>query len=141
MIFFQYFTKTWVRGSLDDFIPFSPKTTHVDKAINKINFKDPKKRNFFKDLYHSMKEAYEEFSKSSHGNLMQIMLLTEENASDHDSKIVRLGGKVQFLPRSINYLRALLDYSEIVYLFLKYEFPENQDENLFIENIKELFQQ
>ena len=137
--FLKYFTKTWVRGSTEDFIPFSPKTTHVDKAINKINFKDPEKRKIFREMYYSMKETYEEFSKSAHGNLMHILLLTEENAAINDTKIVRLGGKVQYLPRSTNYLNAMLDYSEIIYFLLRDEFPETEDEDLFIKNIKILF--
>lgn len=135
--FFKFFTKTWVRSG-EDFMPHTPKDKHLAKAIKKIEFKNPDMSSLFKQLYNDIKESYEEFSKSVHGNLMHILLLTEEGSEDNLA-IVRIGGRKSFLPRSVNYLSGTLDYSQIIYLLLEDKFPKVEDENIFEEDISELF--
>jgi hypothetical protein len=128
--FFKFFTKTWVRNS-EDFLPLTPKEKHLAKAIKKIEFKNPNFSDIFTELYDSIQETYEEFSKSVHGNFMHILLLTTGRNDDGDPVFVKLGDETKFLQRSIKYLIGVLDYSQIIWLLLESKFPKAENEDMF----------
>ncbi|UOK42128.1 MULTISPECIES: hypothetical protein [Flavobacterium] len=108
--FFEYFTTN--KGN-DQFLPFTPKQTHLNKAIKRIKIKNPEHGKVFEQYIKEMQTAYEEFSASVHGNFLQTMLLS----THHDEKEninFSIGGSKQAYPRTENYIRGVLNFSQLM---------------------------
>jgi hypothetical protein len=124
--FFKYFTTT--KDHIDKFLPFTPKQTHLNKALKRIKNSHPQYGQTIEEMVKGLQPAYEEFSNSVHGNFLQTTLLSTFH--DEDGKVTfSIGGSANVYPRTENYLRSILNFSQIFLHIVERKLLETGDMN------------
>ena len=107
--FFNQFSK--IGENEEKFIPLTPKQKHCTKILNKY-FKQRLNNQEYTNLSNAKNILYDKFSKSTHGNLTQVMLLSRFNEGNMTN--ISLAGSSNMILRTKNLVESFYTFSMII---------------------------